>query len=80
MAATAMNKIVDSFEYTDIAGHKLEYVLKNDQGRWTVDAFQDDEWMWSVTHNPQLGVGNPRSRQPFNEEEARAEFERWRPS
>jgi hypothetical protein len=72
---------IEEFEFTDIAGQKLEYILEQDgHGRWQVHSYVDDVWMWTVSHNPDLGENNPRSRQPFTEEEARAEFERWRPS
>jgi hypothetical protein len=74
-------KTVDEYEFVDIADQKHELVLQqDDHGRWEVSCFVDEEHSWTVSHNPDLGEENPRSRQPFTEEEARKEFERWRPS
>lgn len=71
---------IEAYEHTDMSGNHIKVILQCDDRptRWKVSSYVNDEHSWTVSHNPELL--SDRSRMLFNEEEARKEFERWRPN
>jgi hypothetical protein len=66
--------LVEEYSYTDIADQEHSVVLQKDgHGHWEVYCFQGEDCLWSM-------MGIPGAGHLYTEEEARKEFERWRPS